>query len=147
MSEMLGKIKDKFLPGRTGKNAKVLNYYNFFGLSTNSFLFGGRYRYSPVSALCVFGRPQDVAFQRTRTSIHERNHARLWLAPIRFEHKFVWIGQISRYIGLFSGYQTSPQLFPMSGGWFGRCHRRDEIRKCLSQFASCPMKSCLFTLA
>lgn len=65
-----------------------------------SFLFGGRYRYSPVSALYVFGRPQDVAFQRARTSIHERNHLRLWLAPMRFDGKFVWIGQISRDIGV-----------------------------------------------
>jgi len=42
-----------------------------------SFLFGGRYRYSPVSTLYVFGRPQDVALQRARSSIHERNHLRL----------------------------------------------------------------------
>ena len=68
--------------------------------TVRSFLFGGRYRYSPVSALYVFGRPQDVAFQRARTSIHERNHLRLWLAPMRFEGKFVWIGQISRDIGV-----------------------------------------------
>ena len=65
-----------------------------------SFLFGGRYRYSPVSALYVFGRAQDAAFQRARTSIHERNHLRLWMAPIRFEGKSVWIGQISRDIGV-----------------------------------------------
>jgi hypothetical protein len=65
-----------------------------------SFLFGGRYRYSPISALYVFGRPQDVALQRARTSIHERNHLRLWLTPMRFEGKFVWIGQISRDIGV-----------------------------------------------
>jgi hypothetical protein len=68
--------------------------------TVRSFLFGGRYRYSPISALYVFGRPQDVAFQRARTSIHERNHLRLWLAPIRFEGKLVWIGQISRDIGV-----------------------------------------------
>jgi hypothetical protein len=65
-----------------------------------SFLFGGRYRYSPVSALYVFGRAQDVALQRARTSIHERNHLRLWLAPMRFDGKLVWIGQISRDIGV-----------------------------------------------
>jgi len=65
-----------------------------------SFLFGGRYRYSPVSALYVLGRAQDVALQRARTSIHERNHLRLWLAPMRFEGKLVWIGQISRDIGV-----------------------------------------------
>ncbi|MCP4628273.1 MAG: hypothetical protein GY850_32875 [bacterium] len=68
--------------------------------TVRSFLFGGRYRYSPVSALYVFGRPQDVALQRARSSIHERNHLRLWLTPMRFEGKYVWIGQISRDIGV-----------------------------------------------
>jgi hypothetical protein len=68
--------------------------------TVRSFLFGGRYRYSPVSALYVFGRPQDVALQRARSSIHERNHLRLWLAPMRYEGQMVWIGQISRDIGV-----------------------------------------------
>lgn len=68
--------------------------------TVRSFLFGGRYRYSPISALYVFGRPQDVAFQRARSSIHERNHLRLWLTSMRFEGKMVWIGQISRDIGV-----------------------------------------------
>jgi hypothetical protein len=74
--------------------------------TVRSFLFGGRYRYSPVSALYVFGRPQDVALQRARTSIHKRNHLRLWLAPMRFEGKPVWIGQISRDIGVRFTWKT-----------------------------------------
>ena len=65
-----------------------------------SFLFGGRYRYSPVSALYVFGRRQDVALQKARTTIHERNHLRLWLAPVKYRGQFVWVGQISRDIGV-----------------------------------------------
>ncbi len=65
-----------------------------------SFLFGGEYRYSPVSALYVYGRSQDIALQKVRESIHERNHLRLWLAPMRYEGKPVWIGQISRDIGV-----------------------------------------------
>jgi len=68
--------------------------------TVRSFLFGGRYRYSPISALYVFGRAQDVALQRVRASIHERNHLRLWLAPMRIEGQQVWIGQISRDIGV-----------------------------------------------
>jgi len=68
--------------------------------TTLSFLFGGRYRYSPVSGLYVYGRRQDVAFQKVRESIHERNHLRLWLSPMRFEGKPVWVGQISRDIGV-----------------------------------------------
>ena len=65
-----------------------------------SALFGTQYRYSPVSALYVFGRSQDAAFQRTRSSINERNHLRIWLAPMRYEGSPVWIGQISRDIGV-----------------------------------------------
>jgi hypothetical protein len=65
-----------------------------------SFLFGGHYRYSPVSALYVFGRRQDAALQKTRDTIHERNHLRLWLAPVQFQGNLVWVGQISRDIGV-----------------------------------------------
>jgi len=65
-----------------------------------SFVGGGEYRYSPVSGLYVFGRPQDVAFQKARDNIHERNHLRLWLSPFRLEGKLVWLGQISRDIGV-----------------------------------------------
>jgi len=71
-----------------------------------SFLFGGRYRFSPVSGLYVFGRTQDAAFQRTRKTIHERNHLRLWLSPWRFEDKPVWVGQISRDIGVRFTWKT-----------------------------------------
>jgi hypothetical protein len=65
-----------------------------------SFVSGGEYRYSPVSSLYLFGRKQEVAFQAARDNIHERNHLRLWMAPVRFEGKPVWIGQISRDIGV-----------------------------------------------
>ena len=65
-----------------------------------SFVFGGRYRYSPVSSLHVFGRRQDVALQKARETIHERNHLRLWVTPMKIEGKPVWIGQISRDIGV-----------------------------------------------
>ncbi len=65
-----------------------------------SFIGGSEYRYSPISALYVFGRGQDVAFQKARENINERNHLRLWLAPYRYEGIPVWLGQISRDIGV-----------------------------------------------
>jgi len=68
--------------------------------TVKSFVSGGEYRYSPVSALYVFNRPQDIAFQKARSNIHERNHLRLWLSRARYEDKPVWIGQISRDIGV-----------------------------------------------
>jgi len=71
------------------------------GLKTAiSFISGGEYRYSPVSSLYVYGRPQDIALQKARDNIHERNHLRLWMSPMKFEGKAVWIGQISRDIGV-----------------------------------------------
>lgn len=65
-----------------------------------SFFSGSAYRYSPISALYVYGRPQDIALQKIRENIHERNHLRLWMTPMSFEGERVWIGQISRDIGV-----------------------------------------------
>jgi len=65
-----------------------------------SSLFGSRYRTSPVSPLYLFGRPQDVALQKARGTVDERNHLRLWLAPVTVEGMNVWVGQISRDIGI-----------------------------------------------
>jgi len=57
------------------------------------------------SAICIssdgrlFGRAQDLALQKARDNIHQRNHLRLWLTPMRYHGKQVWVGQISRDIG------------------------------------------------
>jgi len=68
--------------------------------TAKSFLFGSVYRYSPVSALYMYGRHQDFALQRARDSINERLHLRLWWTPRVWEGKTVWIGQVSRDIGV-----------------------------------------------
>lgn len=65
-----------------------------------AFLLRGRYRYSPVSSLYVFGRCQDFALQRARQTINQRLHLRLWITELRFQSQPVWIGQISRDIGV-----------------------------------------------
>jgi len=81
-----------------------------YGLSLmktfKSALSGSEYRYSPVSALYVFGRAQDAALQKARSSINQRNHMRLWLTPMRYEGTPVWIGQISRDIGVRLTWKT-----------------------------------------
>lgn len=61
---------------------------------------GNSYPVAPVSDLYLFGRNQDIALQRARASISQRSHMRLWLAPFRCEGKQVWIGQVSRDIGI-----------------------------------------------
>ncbi|MGC1955493.1 MAG: LssY C-terminal domain-containing protein [Gammaproteobacteria bacterium] len=81
-----------------------------------SALSGERYRYAPVSPLYVYDRPQDLALQRARDNIHQRNHLRLWLTPMRFRGKPVWVGQISRDIGsrltIHSPYLTTHKIDP-----------------------------------
>jgi hypothetical protein len=68
--------------------------------TARSFFFGSTYRHSPVSDLYLWGRRQDVAFQKARGTIRERNHLRLWLSPFRVEGREVWVGQVSRDIGV-----------------------------------------------
>jgi LssY C-terminus len=65
-----------------------------------AFLLSSRYRYSPVSPLYVGGRSQDFALQKARQTINERLHLRLWFTSLRFKGKPVWIGQVSRDIGV-----------------------------------------------
>ena len=61
---------------------------------------GAPYPVAPVSPLYLFDRPQDLALQRARNNILQRNHLRLWLAPFRFDGNSVWLGQISRDISI-----------------------------------------------
>jgi hypothetical protein len=65
-----------------------------------AFALGASYRYSPVSALYFRGRCQDFALQRIRETINERLHLRLWITPLRYKGKPVWVGQVSRDIGV-----------------------------------------------
>lgn len=65
-----------------------------------AFIFGSRYRYAPISALYLFGREQDMSFQKARAVIDERNHIRLWLAPVTHEGTPVFLGHISRDTGI-----------------------------------------------
>ena len=68
--------------------------------TATALIAGTPYRFSPISPLYVFGRRQDAAFQKIRKNIHTRLHMRLWLTPYRCEGRPVWIGQISRDIGI-----------------------------------------------
>jgi LssY C-terminus len=68
--------------------------------TVRAFLFGSEYFNAPVSPLYVFGRQQDVALQKARETVSQRNHLRLWLAPFAVDGLQVWVGQISRDIGI-----------------------------------------------
>jgi len=66
----------------------------------SAFALRGSYRNAPVSSLYFEGRAQDFAMQRARRTVSQRNHLRLWLTPLRVDGQPVWVGQISRDIGV-----------------------------------------------
>ncbi|MDD4735488.1 MAG: LssY C-terminal domain-containing protein [Kiritimatiellae bacterium] len=68
--------------------------------TVTALISGTPYRFSPVSPLYVFGRRQDMAFQKIRQNIQTRLHMRLWLTPCLYEGRPLWLGQISRDIGI-----------------------------------------------
>lgn len=84
--------------------------------SVTAFLFGEPYESSPVSPLYVYGRAQDIALQKIRNKISQRNHMRGWMAPFTYEGQRVWVGQISRDIGVRltskSWYLTTHKIDP-----------------------------------
>lgn len=98
---LIGKQDDLF-PAFLRRNwhPTELVYLGSSWKTVKSFLLGSRYRYSPVSPLYALGRFQDLAGQKARQSVHQRNHIRMWLAPLEYQGKKVWLGQISRDIGV-----------------------------------------------
>jgi len=68
--------------------------------TAKAFLLESQYRYSPVSPLYLGGRQQDFALQRARENLNQRLHLRLWTTKIRYNGQPVWIGQVSRDIGV-----------------------------------------------
>jgi hypothetical protein len=98
---MVGAV-DQVLPALVRRNwhATETTWSQAIIRTIKSFLQGERYRYSPISPLYVYGRRQDVGWQKARGTINERNHMRFWLSPIRFRGERVWVGQISRDIGV-----------------------------------------------
>jgi hypothetical protein len=73
-----------------------------------AFVTGERLDHAAVSDLMLFGRVQDVAYQKAREHVDARMHLRLWLAPATWRGQPVWAGQISRDIGI----KLSGRLWP-----------------------------------
>ena len=74
--------------------------------TARAFIFRDEFLTSPVSPLYVFGRKEDFVLQKARSTINERVHARFWLTPYTFESRRIWIGQVSRDIGVRLTSQT-----------------------------------------
>ena len=85
---------------RRGWHATEVIWSEAIKRTIKSFLRGERYRYSPISPLYVYGRKQDIGWQKARGTINKRNHMRFWLSPVQYRGKQVFVGQISRDIGV-----------------------------------------------
>lgn len=53
------------------------------------------YQTAPVSTLYVFGRAQDLAFEKPTNDVQNRGHIRLWQTGTRISGQTVWVGQAS----------------------------------------------------
>lgn len=97
------------------KVSEVLDRRSAFRLFY-SYFFDETYLHAPISSVYLFGRRQDLAMEKTRETARERNHLRVWMTPLRFRGHPVWIGQISRDIGLsyslgsFLGHEVDPDV-------------------------------------
>jgi hypothetical protein len=58
------------------------------------------YKEAPVSQLYLFGRAEDLAFQKMLNTFAERHHLRLWRSPARTaEGREVWLGAATHDVG------------------------------------------------
>lgn len=68
------------------------------------------YPHAPVSPLYMFGRVQDLVFERPTSDVQNRGHVRLWLTPLQRDGQPVWVGQASYDHGIelsgTSGFPT-----------------------------------------
>ncbi|MEJ2310209.1 MAG: LssY C-terminal domain-containing protein [Gammaproteobacteria bacterium] len=114
---IVGGVEDAF-PAlvRRGWRPTEQNWSGAIMKMMTSALSGQPYLNAPVSSLYLYDRPQDLALQRARDNIHQRNHLRLWLSPMSYQGKPVWVGQISRDIGtrltIHSPYLTTHKIDP-----------------------------------
>lgn len=83
----------------------------------DSVLLDRPYRDAPVSTLLLYGRKQDLAFEREQgASASQRHHVRFWLAPQRgVDGRDLWLGAVTfdRSVGLsFTTGQITHHIAP-----------------------------------
>lgn len=61
------------------------------------------YPTAPMSALYVFGRAQDLAFEKPTNDVQNRDHIRLWKTETLISAQNIWVGQASYDSGIELG--------------------------------------------
>jgi hypothetical protein len=86
---------------QTGAESLPLNAVLIGKLDEWGSAFVGRnYRYAPASPWHAFGRMQDLSGHRISRWVAPRPHTlRVWLTPLRYQGKPIWVGQVSTTLG------------------------------------------------
>lgn len=61
------------------------------------------YPNAPVSNLYLYGRKQDLAFEKPTNSVQNRDHIRLWKTKTTINHEEVWLGSATYDQGIELG--------------------------------------------
>ena len=78
--------------------ADELDFITSARISIDSIL-GRSYTTAPVSNLYLFGRKEDLAFERPGQNVRQRDHVRLWTTRRRGDHsRPVWVGGATKDI-------------------------------------------------
>ncbi len=86
---------------QTGARSLPLNLVLIGKLDEWGPAFVGRnYRYAPASPWHAFGRMQDLSGHRISRWVAPQPHTlRVWLTPLRYQGKPIWVGQVSTDLG------------------------------------------------
>ncbi len=86
---------------KDGEQGEPLNFVTIGELDEMIPPFARRnFRYTGVSPQYVFGQPQDFSGRKRDRWVPAQPHVvRVWLTPIRFQGKPVWVGQVSTPLG------------------------------------------------
>jgi LssY C-terminus len=72
------------------------------------------YRYTPASPWLVYGRSQDLSGRKISRWVPPQPHTlRIWLTPLRYQGKAVWVGLLStRLGGRFAATEQAKRIDP-----------------------------------
>ncbi|MGH9355402.1 MAG: LssY C-terminal domain-containing protein [Terriglobia bacterium] len=76
---------------------------------------GAGYGVAPISNLYLYGRPQDLAFEKVLNTFAMRHHLRLWRAPVAAGGTPIWLGAAVHDTGFdlhpgVASHATSPEI-------------------------------------
>ncbi len=101
---------------RAGWDVPAIKQTQSIAKTVQAVVQGGGYGVAPISNLYLFGRPQDLAFEKVLNTFAMRHHLRLWQAPVTAPDATpVWLGAAVHDTGFdihpgVASHATDPDL-------------------------------------